>query len=326
MSTFAEQIRIEELARRCPNFAQIRTLSTVVAKGREFPIYSVEMGNPDPEVPVFALFGGVHGLERVGTHVVLAYLESLFAQAEWDEDLRKRFESCRLVSIPLINPAGMFFGQRSNLNGVDLMRNSPTRSAEDVPFLLGGHHIGPHLPWYMGTEGHETMEQEARVLVEYVKEQCFRSKAVLSLDIHSGFGMKDRLWYPYAKTKEAFPALTEVKNLKRLLDQSYPHHIYAVEPQSESYTTHGDLWDYLFDEHMAINRNNDRAFLPWTLEIGSWLWIRKNPMQLFSALGPFNPIKIHRHRRTMRRHLPLLDFFLRSVKNYNSWMGEGPSL
>ncbi|NCN41060.1 DUF2817 domain-containing protein [bacterium] len=320
MSNFAEQIRIEELARKCPGFARVRTLETVVAKGREFPIYAFEIGSQDPEAPVFALFGGVHGLERVGTHVALAYLESLFAQAEWDKDLRKRFETCRIVSIPLINPAGMFFGQRSNMNGIDLMRNSPTRSKESVPYLLGGHHIGPNLPWYMGPEGSTEMELEAQVLVNFVKEQCFQSKAVLCLDIHSGFGMKDRLWYPYAKTAEAFPALPEVQNVRRLLDLSYPNHIYAVEPQSESYTTHGDLWDYIFDEHLATNLDFKRAFIPWTLEIGSWLWIRKNPRQLFSALGPFNPIKIHRHRRTMRRHLPLLDFFLRSVSNYQSWI------
>lgn len=323
MSTFAEQIRIEELARRCPDFARMRTLDTVVAKGREFPIYSIEIGSEDPEAPVFALFGGVHGLERVGTHVVLAYLESLFAQAEWDEDLRERFKSCRLVSIPLINPAGMFFGQRSNMNGIDLMRNSPSRSEQKVPYLLGGHHLGPHLPWYMGPENSTQMELESQVVVDYVKEQCFESKAVLALDIHSGFGMKDRLWYPYAKTSDPFPALAEVQSVKRLLDQSYPNHIYAVEPQSESYTTHGDLWDYIFDEHMAAHPDGVKTFLPWTLEIGSWLWIRKNPRQLFSALGPFNPVKIHRHRRTMRRHLPLLDFFLRSVKNHEAWLHKG---
>ncbi len=315
---FVEQLRIEELARKCPSFARARVLETVTARGREFPIYSFEVGSSDKHVPVFGLFGGVHGLERVGTHVVLAYLESLFAQAQWDRDLESRFNSCRLVSIPLINPAGMYFGQRSNLNGVDLMRNSPIEAKGETPFLLGGHRYGPQLPWFRGSEGKE-MEIEARVLVEYVREQCFDAPAALTLDVHSGFGMKDRLWYPYAKTTEDFPRIAEVERLKRLLDQSYPNHIYAVESQSLSYTTHGDLWDYLFDTHAEANLNNKNVFIPWTLEIGSWLWIRKNPIQLFSALGPFNPVKVHRHRRTMRRHLPLLDFFIRAAKHHTAW-------
>jgi hypothetical protein len=246
-------------------------------------------------------------------------LESLFAQAEWDKDLQKRFESCRLVSIPLINPAGMYFGQRSNLNGIDLMRNAPVEAEGETPFLLGGHRYSPQLPWYRGPEEKKEMELEASVLVDYVKDQCFGAPAALTLDIHSGFGAKDRLWFPYAKTTAAFPSLNEVNRLKQMLDQSYPNHIYSVEPQSLSYTTHGDLWDYIYDQHRIVNASNSNVFIPWTLEIGSWLWIRKNPVQLFSALGPFNPVKIHRHRRTMRRHLPLLDFFLRTTKHYSTW-------
>lgn len=325
MRNFAEQIRIEELAQSCPSFARVRTLETVVSKGREFPIYAIEVGSEDKSLPVFGLFGGVHGLEKVGTHVALAYLENVFARAEWDKDLRNLFDKCRLVSIPLVNPAGMFMDRRSNPNGVDLMRNSPSRSEAKTPFLLGGHKIGPQLPWYMGEQDVRTedeMELESRVLVQYVKEQCFSASSILTLDVHSGFGMKDRLWYPYARTDEEFPSLQQVRNVERLLNDTYPNNIYSVEPQSESYTTHGDLWDYLYDEYMQEHGEKGASFLPWTLEIGSWLWIRKNPIQLFSALGPFNPVKVHRHRRTMRRHLPLLDFFLRSVKHHDVWDGS----
>jgi hypothetical protein len=320
VSSFIEQIRIEELVRKCPSFARTRVLETVKARGKEFPIYSFEIGPDDKSLPVFGLFGGVHGLERVGTHVVLAYLESLFAQSEWDRDLKSRFDECRLISIPLINPAGMYFGQRSNANGVDLMRNAPIEALAETPFLLGGHRYGPRFPWYRGANGSE-MELEAQVLVDYVQENCFRSPAALTLDIHSGFGMKDRLWYPYAKTSVDFSRIVEVDRLKKMLDQSYPNHIYAVESQSLSYTTHGDLWDYLFDRHAEANSSTNNVFIPWTLEIGSWLWIRKNPIQMFSALGPFNPVKLHRHRRTMRRHLPLLDFLIRAAKNHTAWIG-----
>ncbi|CAH2929990.1 MAG: FIG011155: Zinc carboxypeptidase-related protein [uncultured Paraburkholderia sp.] len=48
-----------------------------------------------------------------------------------------------------------------------------------------------------------------------------------------------------------------------------------------------------------------------TLELGSWLWIKKNPRQLFSRQGFFNPVKAHRTARVLRRHANLLDFLAR---------------
>jgi hypothetical protein len=319
---FPELERIERLAEQGSSFARVRVLETISSKGSEFPIHAFEIGSTNPEAPVLGLFGGVHGLERVGTHVVLAFLESLFAQARWDEDLAKRFESCRIVSIPLINPAGMYQGTRCNPNGVDLMRNSPIEALGKTPSLLGGHRFSTKLPWYRGLLG-APMELEAAALCRYVEQEMFSSKAALALDIHSGFGMQDRLWYPYAKTTEDFPRLADVSNLKQLIDGSYPNHVYTIESQSLSYTTHGDLWDHLFDEHLKrFGLQPQKVFIPWTLEIGSWMWIRKNPIQLFSVLGPFNPMKPHRQRRAMRRHLPLLDFFLRAVKNSAAWVAK----
>ncbi len=315
---FPEQTRLELLADVGRPYAQVEVLGRTLAGNREFPIYSFKIGSDNPEHPTFGLFGGVHGLERVGTHVALAYLESIVAQLRWDQDLKERFKHIRLVSIPLINPGGMYLGTRCNPNGVDIMRNSPVEAMGDTQPLLAGHRISPKLPWYRGAEGRE-MELESKILADFVEKEMFQAQSSLALDIHSGFGFQDRLWYPYAKTKAPFPRLSEVENLKRLLDSSYPNHIYRVEPQSINYTTHGDMWDYLFDQHLAKNGVGDKVFIPWTLEIGSWLWIRKNPRQLFSALGPFNPIKVHRRRRTMRRHLPLLDFMLRAVNNYPAW-------
>jgi hypothetical protein len=320
---FPELERVERLAELCPSFARVRVIERVPTEKQDYPIHAFEVGSTDRSAPVLGLFGGVHGLERIGTHVVLAYLESLFAQARWDEDLAKRFETCRIVSIPLINPAGMHHGSRSNPNGVDLMRNAPIEALGKTPSLLGGHRYSTKLPWFRGQLG-APMEVEAAALCKFVQEEMYPAKAAVALDVHSGFGMQDRLWYPYAKTTDDFPRLNEVNRLKGLIDQSYPNHVYTIESQSLSYTTHGDLWDYLFDEHVKrFGLSPDKVFIPWTLEIGSWMWIRKNPIQLFSVLGPFNPVKPHRQRRAMRRPLPLLDFFLRAVKNSAAWMQPG---
>ncbi len=65
-------------------------------------------------------------------------------------------------------------------------------------------------------------------------------------------------------------------------------------------------------------------FLPLTLEMGSWLWVRKNPRQVFTRLGLFNPVIAHREQRVLRRHLPLLDFVVRAAASHGRWLPAGP--
>lgn len=311
---------IKELAEVDDDLVTIKKLAEVEAEGEVFPIISFSIGTQDKNAPVLALFGGVHGLERVGTHVVITYLTSLFKQLEWDNELRSVFESCRIVSIPLINPAGMALHKRSNANNVDLMRNAPgDEKLESPTFLVSGHRISPKLPWYRGKLD-DPMELESQTLVDFCREQFFDASVCLSIDFHSGFGMKDRLWFPYAKTSTPFSRIQEVGNLCKLLDQTHPYHIYQIEPQYESYTINGDLWDYIFDLFQEHNRDKNKTFIPWTLEMGSWIWVKKNPLQVFLAGGFFNPIKSHRFDRTMRRHMVLIDFFFRASRNYQSWI------
>jgi hypothetical protein len=93
--------------------------------------------------------------------------------------------------------------------------------------------------------------------------------------------------------------------------------VYRLEPQAKIYTTHGDLWDYLYD--MKLKASGERVYVPWTLELGSWMWLKKNPRQFFSALGPFNPIQPHRIKRTLRRHIPLFEFLHRAIMSSTPW-------
>jgi hypothetical protein len=53
--------------------------------------------------------------------------------------------------------------------------------------------------------------------------------------------------------------------------------------------------------------------------MGSWVWLKKNPWQIFGALGAFNPIKPHRHRRVMRRHARLMEFLLHLTSSAEHW-------
>lgn len=112
-----------------------------------------------------------------------------------------------------------------------------------------------------------------------------------------------------------------IKRFKSELKQVHPFHIYKIEPQTSSYLIHGDPWDYLFDLHENDPYKENKFYVPFCLEMGSWTWLRKNPKQLFSRLGIFNPILPHRYSRIMRRHRGLLDFMKLVAFNHDRWRG-----
>lgn len=319
-----ELVTLGRLARSLAEKARVRVEDVVHYKGRAFPLISIVMGSEDPEAPTLGVFGGVHGLERIGSDVVIAWIQSLAETMEWDESLRERLKKSRLVFMPIVNPSGIFDTRRANGNGVDLMRNSPVRATEAPAFLLGGHQISAKLPWYSPlVSGYEDMEVESRALCRLVEREMFHSRCAITVDVHSGFGTVDRFWFPWAKSKTPPPHIEEISALKRLFDRSYPHHVYQIEPQAKSYTTHGDLWDWLYERHMnqeeSLDPKTGPFFIPYTLELGSWLWLKKNPRQVFSSLGAFNPIQPHRLKRILRRHLTLFDFLHRAVISSRSW-------
>ncbi len=296
-----------------------RVLAEVtLADGSTLPIVGLVIGSEDRSLPTLGLFGGVHGLERIGTRVVLTYLHSRLERFAWDHHARKRLEQCRIVAIPLVNPGGMQQGTRATPTGVDIMRNAPVEALESVVPLAGGQRWSRRLPFFRGPVG-AAMEPETQTLVDFVESEVFEAEAALCMDFHSGFGLRDRLWYPYAKVRNAFPRRREAVSLGYLLERTYPHHRYLVEPQSDNYTTHGDVWDYLFDRHVERFGLTGPVFLPWTLELGSWSWVRKNPRSLFTLAGPFNPTLPRLLKRVMRRHHLLVDFFLSAVHNHASW-------
>lgn len=317
-----ELVEILKLVERLPANARVETLATIRHEGVAFPLVAIGLGPLDPTTPILALFGGVHGLERIGTRVVIAYLRMVLALSQWDGCLQELLGRVRLLLFPLVNPVGMYLQRRSNGNRVDLMRNAPV-DAEDVAGwqLYSGHRLSERLPWYRGSLD-EPMQIEARVVYDLIVRELFPARIALSVDVHSGYGKKDRLWFPYAKTREPFFHVPEVMMLKELLDSTYPHHVYQVEPQSRAYLAHGDLWDYCYDNYRS--HQPDGHFIPFTLELGSWLWVKKNWSQLFSRLGAFNPWLPHREQRTLRRHLPLFDFLLRAVGSSVAWehLGE----
>ncbi|WP_431258287.1 hypothetical protein ACQ86G_27785 [Roseateles chitinivorans] len=213
----------------------------------------------------------------------------------------------------------MLAGSRANPRGVDLMRNAPQDADRGVPFLVGGHRLTRQLPYYRGEAG-APLEAESEALCRFVREELLGRPISVAIDFHSGFGLRDRIWFPYARTRHPMRHLAEIHALCEVLDQCLSPHPYVMEPQSRHYLTHGDLWDHLYDESLSLDRG---IFLPMTLEMGSWLWVKKNPRQLLSRHGMFNPLIAHRQQRVLRRHMAWMDFMTRATQSASGWL-PGP--
>lgn len=286
------------------SFPQLRakTLTELTYKNQSFPVICAELGSEAADKPCVLFVGGVHGVERIGTQVILALLESLLARLDWDSQLQILLTKIRIAFVPIVNPIGLLNGTRCNGQQVDLMRNAPIDATTKVTFLVGGQRVTPLLPWYRGKKG---VEPETAALINYVELLRSNASSVISLDAHSGFGLSDHIWFPFAGSHQPIKSLGQIYHLKQLYKASFPHHNhYQFSPQSLIYRTHGDIWDYL------AMKQNDAPLLPLTLEMGSWAWVKKNPRQLFNFAGLFNPQKQHRHVRTLRKHTVLMQFLM----------------
>lgn len=316
---FPELKQLQTIIDRLGSRAKVEIVEQVAYQQQRLPIHCLTLGSERDDVPVVAYFGGVHGLEKIGTEVLLAYLQTITELLEWDQEFAERLQNMRLLFMPIVNPVGVLRGTRCNGNGVDLMRNAPI-DGNGKTKLYSGHRISSLLPWYRGDE--QQMEPEALALCRVVRQQLASSPLVVAMDLHSGFGLHDRLWFPYASCKQPFASLPEAHALKSLYDRCYPYHIYRIEPMSQEYVISGDLWDYLYDEF--IQQQPPGLFLPLTLEMGSWMWLRKSPTHLFLRHGLFHPVLPHRQQRILRRHLTLFDFLSRAVMHPQPWSQLSP--
>jgi hypothetical protein len=318
-TAFIELEQIAQLAARAGEGIEVAIACRVPHRGRELPVYAFTLGTPAPDAPAVGFFGGVHGLERIGARVVIAFLHSLVGRLAWDASLHDQLQRVRLVFMPLVNPGGLVRGTRANPAGVDLMRNAPIDAVEPVPWPVGGQRLSAALPWYRGRPG-AAMEPESAALCGLVNRELQPRPFSLALDCHSGFGMRDRIWFPFAHRRTPIEHLPELHALHGIFSQTHLHHPYLFEPQSRQYLAHGDLWDHLY---LQALEQPGRTFLPLTLEMGSWLWVKKNPRQLFSRKGIFNPVIEHREQRVLRRHVPLLEFAIRAAASWRQWV-PGP--
>ena len=210
--------------------------------GHLLPVMGMSFGSNRPDAPAITFVGGIHGVERIGSQVILSYLHTLINRVRWDQTFAHLLDNIRFNFLPVMNPVGMYRGTRANGNGVDLMRNAPIDAKDNVSWMVGGQSVSPKLPWY---RGNGELELENQILVDFFKHECLHRPFNLVLDCHSGFGLRDRLWIPYAYRKRPPRKVANYFALYQLFEQTYPHNRYVFEPQSNHYTTHGDLWDHV---------------------------------------------------------------------------------
>ena len=162
---------LEQLVERLDPALGAEVRARVQVDGVDLPLYVIAGGSRSPAAPALGLFGGVHGVERIGTEILLAFLHTLNERLQWETELRTLLAHVRLVVAPIVNPGGMWLGTRSNPRGVDLMRNAPVQASSAPTFLVGGHRISRFMPWYRGRAG-APMEPEARFLADLVRRQA----------------------------------------------------------------------------------------------------------------------------------------------------------
>ena len=89
--SFRELRKLQRFIKNAPSFVRVSELATIHTKKGSLPINSIIIGSEDKSLPTFGLFGGIHGLEKIGSHLVINQLKYLVKQMQWDQSLRELF-------------------------------------------------------------------------------------------------------------------------------------------------------------------------------------------------------------------------------------------
>ena len=84
-----ELAELQRLLDDAPAELSARVAHTVMLDGTALPIHVLTLGNPAPGLPAIGYFAGVHGLERIGTRVLLMFLRGLLHRLQWDPLLHR---------------------------------------------------------------------------------------------------------------------------------------------------------------------------------------------------------------------------------------------
>ena len=72
-----EHTQLERLLHQAARHIRVTTPLHVPIGDIDIPVRVIELGSRSPNAPVIGFFGGVHGVERIGTQVLISWLHSL---------------------------------------------------------------------------------------------------------------------------------------------------------------------------------------------------------------------------------------------------------
>ena len=91
-----ELVALERIIELGAGWIESRQVCEVsVPDGSSYPVYVITLGNPAPEVPAVGYFGGVHGLERIGSGVVIVRSRAATSRASASISRSSAFTSYR---------------------------------------------------------------------------------------------------------------------------------------------------------------------------------------------------------------------------------------
>lgn len=212
--------------------------------------YHGVFGSSDPE-KIIVLQSGVHGLEdfaiEVLVKVVLRLQHAFLVQ-----------QKVQIQVIPIVNYWGFTNHERTNQNGVDLVRNSPYQSKHKrmIPFVSGWKSplirpiawIAAKTWYFMGTK----IEKQTEFLIHKFNDLLLSGKELVFFDFHTGnTSPETTIWRQELDQRVGIP-----KHLEKVCND------YDIIFTPIDYGTHGGIYEYIAEMHEKYDLN---AF---TVELG----------------------------------------------------------
>jgi hypothetical protein len=109
-----ELIQLNKIIEDYRDEIDVKIIAEVAHKDHVLPVYQVSLGATSAKAPGIAFIGGVHGVERIGTQIILAFMRTILERQRWETDFRNLLNNIHLTFIPIVNPGGMWDNTRSN--------------------------------------------------------------------------------------------------------------------------------------------------------------------------------------------------------------------
>ena len=258
----------------------------MLADVEAMPIHALRFGAADPTLAALLVTGGVHGLERIGTTSRSRFSRRSSRASSGTRCCTSCSRACASSSCRCVNPVGMARGSRANGSGVDLMRNAPAASlrwhaARRRPALLVAAalvHGRRRARW----------SPNRRPCVRLVERELFASP--LAIAARPALGLRPHrsaLVSVRAHARAAARSRPRSTRSSALLDDD------AAEPRlSRSSRPRASTRSAATSGTTSTIAGAARAaasLISLTLEMGSWSWVRKNPLQGLSSARPVQP-------------------------------------